>query len=135
MPLTSYHFGPGLLLKSVLPRRFSFAAFAATEVAVDVETLVNLIRHHWPVHDRLHSLPGSLAVGLATHLVGRTIVTRLPRRAEEPLLASEVSLGGALLGESLPGIDQCERAPFRLPALDGDRGRPPPVAGEGAVRG
>lgn len=108
MPLTSYHFGPGLLLKSVLPRRFSFAAFAATEVAVDVETLVNLIRNQWPVHDRLHSLPGSLAiglaVGLATHVVGRAVVKRLPKWAEEPLLESEVSLGGALLGGTAGGV-------------------------------
>lgn len=59
-------------------------------------------------YDRLHSLPGSLviglAVGLATHVVGRAIVKRQPKWAEEPLLESEVSLGGTLLGGTDGGI-------------------------------
>jgi len=44
MPFTPCHVGPGLLLKSAAPRRVSVVAFALANVAIDVETLVHILR-------------------------------------------------------------------------------------------
>jgi len=52
------------MVKSAAPSHFSFSAFALTEVLVDVESVYNLYTGSWPIHGLLHTLPGSMAVGI-----------------------------------------------------------------------
>lgn len=66
MPFTPFHFGLGLLFKGVSPRNFSLTAFAATQVAIDVETLHFIVRNEYPLHRVCHTLVGASLVGLAT---------------------------------------------------------------------
>lgn len=106
VPITPFHFGPGLLLKAVAPRRVSFTAFAAANVAIDVESVVNLLAGRMPVHALLHTVPAAFAVGLAAGL-GVAGIGRLMRRRP----ASEVGLRSALLGGALGGLSH--------PLLDG----------------
>ena len=77
MPFTPFHFGPGLFFKSLTPRSFSFVAFVSTQVVIDCETLLYIVRNEWPLHRFLHSVPGGLVVAVvvvAAMLVGRRIV-------------------------------------------------------------
>jgi hypothetical protein len=61
MPITPFHFGPGLLLKSLLPR-MSFCAFAGVNVLIDLESGWNLYRGRFPVHAFFHTLVGASLV-------------------------------------------------------------------------
>ena len=114
MPFTPFHLGPGALLKAAAPERVSLAAFAAAQVAIDVEPLVYLLRGEWPVHRWLHTEPGALAAGLlagfAVHLAGRRIGARLPDEGPWSRRA-ELGLASALAGGALGGITH--------PLLDG----------------
>lgn len=109
MPVTPFHFGPGLLLKSAAPRHVSFTAFAATQVAVDVEPLYHILRHEYPVHRVLHTVWAAgamgLAVGLAVWAGARDRTRRLDSRAREDLERNAAIVGGLLGGITHPLLD------------------------------
>lgn len=93
MPVTPFHFGPGLLAKGVLPGHFSLSTFVAVEVAVDIETLVNLSAGRWPLHTWAHTLPGSVAVaavvGATAYLLRRPWAALLKRIAPAEIVPGE----------------------------------------------
>jgi hypothetical protein len=103
MPVTPFHFGPGLLLHAMAPRRVSFMAFCAANVAIDVESLVNLVRGNEPVHAFFHTFVGATLAGSATAAT-MGLACRLGRRWRWPDLFGWLSLtprrltAGALLG-------------------------------------
>ena len=43
MPITPFHFGPGILIKSAAPRKISWAMFALANVAIDLEPIVYFV--------------------------------------------------------------------------------------------
>lgn len=45
MPVTTFHFGPGALLKALVPRWISLTAFVISQVVVDLESGYHLLRH------------------------------------------------------------------------------------------
>ncbi len=110
MPFTPFHLGPGLLLKSAAPRHVSFIAFAATQVAVDLEPLYFILRGEYPVHRSLHTVWGGGAVGLA---VGAAVWAVARRRAVDlgPTARADVERTAALVGGLLGGVSH--------PLLDG----------------
>jgi membrane-bound metal-dependent hydrolase YbcI (DUF457 family) len=65
LPFTPYHFGPGVLAKSLAPRRFSLTAHVAAQVAIDVETLYAIVKHTKPDHGFFHTMVGASLVGLS----------------------------------------------------------------------
>lgn len=106
MPVTPFHFGPGLLLKALAPRHISFSAFVASQVVIDVESGYHLLRGNWPVHRTLHTLPVATLAGLLSGLLvwGVAHVLALERRfPEEPWLPSEVARAPAIAGGLLGG--------------------------------
>ncbi len=103
MPFTPFHFGPGLLLKSAAPRRISLAAFAATQVAVDLEPLYFLLRGEYAAHRVLHTVWGGGAVGLAVGLA-LWIVARSRAEGFPPAARVEVGRAPAVLGGLLGGV-------------------------------
>jgi len=123
MPFTPFHFGPGLLVKSVVPRWFSFSAFAASQVVIDIESLYWLRRDEWPVHRVLHTIVGGALVGVAVAVgamvVGGSFAAR--RLRDRPALAAEARIGPALGGgvvggvshSLLDGIMHADIRPFR----------------------
>ena len=77
MPVTPFHFGPGLIFKAVLGRRMSFGAFALANCVIDVESAANLLLGRYPVHDHLHTFAGSLPVAVAVAVVAPRPLSRL----------------------------------------------------------
>src|SRR5262252_2406583 len=65
MPFTPYHFGPGLFVKGLAARWFSWIAFVAVQVVIDCETLYYLERREYPIHRTLHTFLGGTLAGLA----------------------------------------------------------------------
>jgi membrane-bound metal-dependent hydrolase YbcI (DUF457 family) len=121
MPVTPFHFGPGLLLHAMAPRRVSFMAFCASNVAIDVESLVNLVRGHDPVHAFFHSFVGATLAGVAT--AGLVLASRQAGRGLRlPNLFGWLDLSpvaiavGALLGAwshvLLDGMMHADLRPF-----------------------
>lgn len=103
MPFTPFHLGPGLLLKGAASDRFSFTAFAAAQVAVDLEPLYFMVRGEYPIHRSLHTVWGGgamgLAVGLSLWAVARARASRLPLA-----LRAEVTRASAMLGGLIGGV-------------------------------
>ena len=80
MPITPFHFGPGLLVKGLAPRAFSLTTFVAAQIVIDFESLYHLVRRDWPVHRTMHTLVGGTTVGIAV-AVAILIVSRWTRLA------------------------------------------------------
>jgi len=120
LPLTPFHFGPGLFLKGILPRHFSWGTFVLTQVVIDCETLYYLMHRTYPIHRTLHTFLGATIAGLLTAcfvLVCKRMLRRaLPQVYDEfakqkPVVRSEGSTSGILVGGLVGGVSH--------PFLDG----------------
>lgn len=69
IPLTPFHFSPGLLTKVFGPRSFWLTSFMAANVLIDVEVLYYLSRNDPPLHRGLHTYLGGSAAGLIAGLL------------------------------------------------------------------
>jgi len=120
MPFTPFHFGPGLLVKSVIPGTFSFVSFVCTQVVIDLESLYNLQTQRWPVHRFLHSGPGAVIAGLLVAVVLGLAVRHVEAARRLPGLASGEScwpgllLGGLVGGASHSLLDGIMHSDVRL---------------------
>lgn len=65
MPFTLFHLGPGIALKSLAGQRISLAMFAGTQVAMDIEPGLAMLRGAGTLHGLTHTLPGALAIAVA----------------------------------------------------------------------
>ncbi len=79
MPFTPFHFGPGLLLKTLMPGRFSLSMFALANVAMDIEPGYQMLRGAYPLHGFSHTVLGAALIGVATVLLGRIVIRRIWR--------------------------------------------------------
>ena len=123
MPATPFHFGPGLLVKAVAPRRFSMAAYSLSQVVIDIESGYYMFHHETPVHRQAHTfLVGGLiglVCGLIVARVGAWIAR--PRDVVPEALVAEYRLPIALLSgifggifhSVLDGIMHADIRPFR----------------------
>jgi len=73
MPVTPFHFGPGLALKAVSPTHCSFLVFAATQVMIDCEPLYYMSRGGWPIHRFFHTYIGATLVAIIAYVVFRPV--------------------------------------------------------------
>jgi hypothetical protein len=115
MPFTPFHFGPGLLVKGVIPGGFSWTTFVAAQVVIDCEPLYFMIRHEYPVHRVLHTLIGATIAGGVTAMIvlqaRRSIQRCLKDHGPANVIQSESSKTGVWLGGLIGGISH--------PLLDG----------------
>lgn len=115
MPFTPFHFGPALLAKSLAPKWFSWTAFVASQIVIDLESLYYLSRHEYPVHRVLHTLVGATVAGLATALLVlggcRLLRGAMPAFARYPHLRSEGAPRAIFVGAIAGGVSH--------PLLDG----------------
>ena len=101
MPFTPYHFGPGVLAKSLAPRRFSLTAHVATQVAIDCETLYHILNHTKPDHRFFHTMVGASLIGMAV-AVGLAIAAPLAPRWR--WLQADLSWGALVFGGLFGGL-------------------------------
>ena len=71
MPITPFHFGPGLLIKSIAGRHFSWVAFVMANILIDLEPIGYFLLTGEPVHPYLHTYLGALVLGLLVAFFGR----------------------------------------------------------------
>ncbi len=76
MPFTPFHFGPGLLIKAVIPNQFSLSMFALANVAMDVEPLFHMLHDDVQLHGATHSFIGAGLIAAATAVWGRSAIRR-----------------------------------------------------------
>ena len=128
MPFTPFHFGPGLLFKSLAPQGVSWCGFVASQVLIDCETAYYLTRHEYPLHRVFHGFVGATIAGLASSLAMLVIVKAMRSWNDEldslieyyPALSDEfgaraIVIGGVLGGLShtvLDGIMHSDVRPF-----------------------
>ena len=73
MPVTPFHLGPGVALKSVAPRHVSFIIFAFTQILIDLEALYFFAQNDWHMHRYLHTYVGATIVAGISVAIGRPI--------------------------------------------------------------
>lgn len=73
MPFTPLHMGPGLAVKSVAGRHFSLMVFGFSQVAIDLEPLVRIIRGDTVLHGFTHTYAGATLIGLVSLFLGRPV--------------------------------------------------------------
>jgi len=71
VPFTPFHLGPGALFKAIGGQRFSFMVFGGSQVLMDVEPLVRIIRGDAILHGVSHTLAGAFVVAMVSTAVAR----------------------------------------------------------------
>jgi membrane-bound metal-dependent hydrolase YbcI (DUF457 family) len=79
MPITPFHFGPGAIIKELIPKTFSFTLFCYSQVVTDLESGYHLLRHRYPIHTFFHTLVGATIVGLFCAITGKPLMSWLIR--------------------------------------------------------
>jgi len=73
MPFTPFHLGPGALFKSTGGRHFSFMIFGGSQVLMDLEPLVRIIRRDAVLHGASHTVAGAFGIGVVSAVAGRPV--------------------------------------------------------------
>jgi hypothetical protein len=71
--------GPGLALKALAGRHFSLMVFGFSQIAIDIEPLVRIIRGDAVLHGFTHTYLGATLIALGSALVGRPVCQFLLR--------------------------------------------------------
>lgn len=111
MPVLPFHLGPGVALKSVAPRYFSFTLFAFTQILIDLEALYFFAQNDSHMHRHLHTYLGATIIAGISVVIGRPICQWLikkwnshlsPKQKEwlyiEPTISIKSGCMGAALG-------------------------------------
>jgi hypothetical protein len=81
VPFTPFHLGPGALFKAVGGERFSFMIFGGSQVLMDVEPLIHMIRGDAVLHGPSHTVAGAFVVAIGSAIAGRPISNTLLERS------------------------------------------------------
>lgn len=73
MPFTPFHLGAGAALKAVGGRHFSFMVFGGSQILMDIEPLVGILRGSSILHGYSHTLAGASLIGLVAALTGKPV--------------------------------------------------------------
>jgi hypothetical protein len=111
MPVTPFHLGPAVALKSVASGHFSFTIFAFTQILIDLEVLFYFTQNAGHLHRHLHTYLGAAIVAGVGVVSGRPICQWLlkkwnshlsPKQKQwlyvEPQISLKASIWGAVLG-------------------------------------
>jgi hypothetical protein len=108
VPFTPFHLGPGALIKAIGGERFSFMIFGGSQVLMDVEPLVRMIRGDPVLHGMSHTIAGALVIGVVSAVVGRPLSNALLRQSDisDQAISWRVAWASALIGTySHVGLD------------------------------
>lgn len=70
MPFTPFHMGPGAALKALLGPCFSLIVFGFTQIAVDLEPLIRLLRNDPILHGHSHTYLGAGIIAVLCFVLG-----------------------------------------------------------------
>ena len=73
MPVTPLHMGPGALFKAAGGRHFSLTVFGFSQVLIDIEPLVRIIRGDAVLHGYSHTYVGATLLAAVSVIAGRPI--------------------------------------------------------------
>jgi Domain of unknown function (DUF4184) len=73
MPFTPFHMGPGLAMKALAGRHFSLVVFGVSQVLIDLEPLVRIIRGDAVLHGWTHTYVGATAIAVVAAILGRPV--------------------------------------------------------------
>jgi hypothetical protein len=73
MPITPLHFGPGVAIKAIIPRYFSFSIFCFAQLVTDLEVVVSISLSIRPVHRFFHTYLGATIVAALSIIAGRPL--------------------------------------------------------------
>jgi len=77
MPFTPFHFGPGVLVKSLVGRRFWLSSFLAANVLIDIEVFYLIYTGQRPLHRFWHTYIGGGIAGIASGLIMFALISTL----------------------------------------------------------
>lgn len=138
MPFTAFHFGAGVLAKSIAPRHLSFTAFAVSNVLIDVEPLVRMLGalDDTILHGPTHTFPGAVVIAALTlpavrlwdHTAAALHLTSLRPPAAPTWMVLTSALIGTLSHVLLDAQMHADMASVResLSMLTGAQPAPPP---------
>jgi len=66
MPITPFHFGPGIAVHAMAPKRISFLAFCLSNIFIDVEPLYFIVVRQPPLHRFFHTYLGASLIVMLT---------------------------------------------------------------------
>jgi hypothetical protein len=79
MPITPFHMGPGILAKAAGGRHLSLMVFGFSQVAIDLEVAVHMVRQDDVLHGFAHTWIGATLVALLSVVIGTPCCVRLSR--------------------------------------------------------
>ncbi|MGZ8270678.1 MAG: hypothetical protein ACXW1T_05765 [Methylophilus sp.] len=91
MPITPFHFGPGIAIHAIAPKYVSFLTFCSANVLIDIEPLYYMVTGHYPLHRFFHTYIGATIIMIATALIF-LVALKLSSRVRLPNLFQWQSL-------------------------------------------
>ena len=79
MPITPLHFGPGTVLKVIAGQYISLTVFSFSQITMDIEVIVRLMRGAESLHGFSNTIIGATVLLIPTILVGRPVCTAFLR--------------------------------------------------------
>ncbi len=73
MPITPFHLGPGVLIKSVLQERFSLTIFAFSQGLIDIQPVLVILLGKGHLHGFTHTYAGAILLALISTTLGKPI--------------------------------------------------------------
>lgn len=73
MPITPFHMGPGLLIKSVLQGYFSLIIFAWAQILMDIQPLLVILTGKGQLHGFSHTYIGATLIAIIAAYTGQWI--------------------------------------------------------------
>jgi hypothetical protein len=73
VPITPFHLGPGLAVKAVAEDRFSLMVFGVSQVLIDLEPAIAMVRGADVLHGFSHTYVGATVLAVVAIVVGRPV--------------------------------------------------------------
>lgn len=71
MPFTPFHMGPGAAIKAVSGKYFSLMVFGFSQVAIDIEPLIGILRGNNTLHGYSHTYLGAIVIAVFSVAAGK----------------------------------------------------------------
>ncbi len=104
MPFTPFHLGPGAAFKAFGGRYFSFMVFGFSQVAMDIEVLVRILRGDSLLHGFTHTHFGATLIGIVSVLIGKPVCEYFLRWWKETLSLQRIRLQISWLAAVIGGM-------------------------------